>query len=117
MKQAEDLMSRRVYKEADQLYSRIHDIVSSFSPENSPMIDVVNRKFAWSCLYQPRKLELYTRSNRIADAVALIKKMNKNVDSRNDPIEAQIEKREFVNVLLNLGQITEAGLYSKEVFF
>lgn len=60
---------------------------------------------------------MYTRSNRIADAVSLIKKMNKNVDSRNDPIEAQIEKREFVNVLLNLGQITEAGLYSKEVFF
>lgn len=45
MKQAEDLMSRRVFKEAEQLYSRIHDIVSSFSPENSPMIDVVNRKF------------------------------------------------------------------------
>lgn len=60
---------------------------------------------------------MYTRSNRIADAVSLIKKMNKNVDSRNDPIEAQIEKREFVNVLLNLGQITEAGLYVKEVFF
>lgn len=45
MKQAEDLMSKRVFKEADQLYSRIHDIVSSFSPENSPMVDVVNRKF------------------------------------------------------------------------
>ena len=58
---------------------------------------------------------MYTRSNRTADAVALIKKMNKNVDSRNDPVEAQIEKREFVNVLLNLGQVTEAGQYSKDV--
>ena len=44
MKQAEVLKSKRAVKEAEQLYSRVHDIVSSFSPENSPMIDVVNRK-------------------------------------------------------------------------
>lgn len=62
MKQAEDLMKRRVFKEADQLYSRIHDIVASFSPENSPMMDVVNRKSlpvfhfrigSWSCTLAP----------------------------------------------------------------
>lgn len=59
MKQAGDLVEKRVFKEAEQLYSRVYDIVSSFSPENSPMIDVVNRKFAsfvclsvgsWSCI-------------------------------------------------------------------
>lgn len=45
MRQAKDLVEKRVFKEAEQLYSRVYDIVSSFSPENSPMLDVVNRKF------------------------------------------------------------------------
>ena len=44
MKQADALVKKGVYKEAEQLYSRVHDIVASFSPKNSPMMDVINRK-------------------------------------------------------------------------
>ena len=44
MQQAETLKKKRVYKEAEQLYNRVNDIVSSFSPANGPMVDVVNRK-------------------------------------------------------------------------
>ena len=44
MQQAETLKNKRVYKEAEQLYNRVNDIVSSFSPANGPMVDVVNRK-------------------------------------------------------------------------
>ena len=44
MQQAETLKNKRVYKEAEQLYRRVNDIVSSFSPANGPMVDVVNRK-------------------------------------------------------------------------
>ena len=105
MRQAKDLVEKRVFKEAEQLYSRVYDIVSSFSPENSPMLDVVNRK----------KLELYTRSNRVSDAIALIKKLNQNVESRGDQVETQAEKSEFVKVLLNLGQVMEAGVYANDL--
>ena len=45
MQQAEQLKNKRVYKEAEQLYSRVNDIVSSFSPANGPMVDVINRKY------------------------------------------------------------------------
>ena len=44
MKQAEALVKRNALAEAEQLYSRVNDIVSSFSPETSPMVDVINRK-------------------------------------------------------------------------
>ena len=66
-------------------------------------------------MFESRKLELYTRSNRASDAVALIKKMNQNVASRGDQEEAQAEKSEFVKVLLNLGQVAEAGIYANDV--
>lgn len=51
MKQAEALMAKGVYKEAEQLYSRVHDIVASFSPVNSPMMDVINRKSLLDTLF------------------------------------------------------------------
>ncbi len=51
MKQAETLMTKGVYKEAEQLYSRVHDIVASFSPANSPMMDVINRKSLLDALF------------------------------------------------------------------
>ena len=51
MKQAEVLMQRRAFVEADQLYSRVNEIIGSFSPANSPMIDVINRKFVSSTIY------------------------------------------------------------------
>ena len=44
MQQAQNLMNKGVYKEAEQLYSRVNDIVASFSPKNGPMVDVINRK-------------------------------------------------------------------------
>ena len=44
MKQAEALVTRHAFSEAEQLYSRVNDIVASFSPANGPMIDVINRK-------------------------------------------------------------------------
>ena len=50
MKQAETLMTKGVYKEAEQLYSRVHDIVASFSPANSPMMDAINRKLLFHSL-------------------------------------------------------------------
>lgn len=60
-------------------------------------------------------MELYTRSNRVSDAIALIKKLNQNVESRGDQVETQVEKSEFVKVLLNLGQVMEAGVYANDV--
>ena len=44
MKQADALVKRHAFSEAEQLYSRVNDIVASFSPANGPMIDVINRK-------------------------------------------------------------------------
>ena len=44
MKQAEALVKRHAFSESEQLYSRVNDIVASFSPANGPMIDVINRK-------------------------------------------------------------------------
>ena len=40
----EALVKRHAFSEAEQLYSRVNDIVASFSPANGPMIDVINRK-------------------------------------------------------------------------
>lgn len=47
--------------------------------------------------------------------IAIIKKLNQNVESRGDQIETQAEKSEFVKVLLNLGQVAEAGVYANDV--
>ena len=60
MQQAEQLKNKRVYKEAEQLYSRVNDIVSSFSPANGPMVDVINRKYSISRKYYSLESLNYT---------------------------------------------------------
>lgn len=116
MQQAEQLKNKRVFKEAEQLYSRVHDIVSSFSPANGPMIDVINRKYSLlDSLKLYRKLEILYHSNRVAEAVELINTMKKNTDSRGDQSESIIERLEFTNVLMHMGNTTESSKIVKEV--
>ncbi|KAK8828760.1 hypothetical protein WA577_000241 [Blastocystis sp. JDR] len=105
MKQADTLVKKGVYKEAEQLYSRVHDIVASFSPKNSPMMDVINRK----------KLELFYRSNKPKEVKALISEMTKNVDSRGDADERILERMEFVNVLLHMKNTADCAPIVKEL--
>lgn len=47
--------------------------------------------------------------------VKTIDVMKKNVDSRGDKTESIIERMEFVNVLMHMGNITESGKICKEV--
>ncbi|OAO13436.1 hypothetical protein AV274_4881 [Blastocystis sp. ATCC 50177/Nand II] len=105
MKQADTLVKKGVYKEAEQLYSRVHDIVASFSPKNSPMMDVINRK----------KLGLFYRSNKPKEVKALISEMTKNVDSRGDADERILERMEFVNVLLHMKNTADCAPIVKEL--
>lgn len=101
-------MQRRAFVEADQLYSRVNEIIGSFSPANSPMIDVINRK----------KLEVYYNSSRPQDITKLLQvmqTMRKNVDSRNDKEEALIERIAFANIALHVGKTEESGSYCREL--
>ena len=116
MQQAAMLTKKKAFKEAEQLYTRVSDIVSSFSPANGPMIDVINRKYIWILWKLSfRKLELFFLSNRKEDVLKTIDIMKKNVDSRGDKEESMIERLEFANILMHMGNIGESGKICREV--
>lgn len=59
---------------------------------------------------------MYYLSNRKEDVLKTIDMMKKNVDSRGDKEESLIERMEFANILMHMGNIGESGKICKEVF-
>ena len=118
MKQADALVKRHAFSEAEQLYSRVNDIVASFSPANGPMIDVINRKYAEEEPMRCRRLELdfYANTPKYTEKLLkTMKTMRANVDSRGDKEEAVIERAAFATIALHCGKTEESGSYCKEV--
>lgn len=114
MNQAESLVKRGAYPEAEQLYNRVNDIVSSFSPANSPMIDVINRKCGLCASLMYRKLEIYFHANP-AQLFSTMKTMRSNVESRGDKDEAVLECLQFATLSLHQGKTSESGVYLNAV--
>ena len=110
MQQAESLVKRGAYPEAEQLYSRVNDIVSSFSPANGPMVDVINRKFGFPFHLTNRKLEVYFHSNPSL-LFSTMKTMKSNVESRGDKEETMLECLQFASLCLYQGKTSESSAY------